>query len=130
MTVNKPDRWMYRAEVKRIIDGDTIDVLIRWDIGFKIVAETYQRIRLARIDAPEVRGPERPRGLEATEWLKKELGFVGPHTTRVVMLTDKDPDVFGRYIAEIWLDDEVHNLEVPSINDRMVTAGHAEYRDY
>ena len=41
--------YQYKAEVVRIVDGDTIDVVI--DLGFKIT--TNQRIRFARINTPE-----------------------------------------------------------------------------
>ena len=41
--------YQYKAKVERIVDGDTIDVVI--DLGFKIT--TNQRIRLAGINTPE-----------------------------------------------------------------------------
>ncbi len=119
MTVNKPSKWIYKAEVAKIVDGDTIDVLIRWDIGFKITCETYQRLRLARINAPEIRGPERPQGLLAKQWLTEQT----PIGSTVYIHTEKD-DAFGRYITEIYLPDGTN------INDKMVEFGHAEYKQY
>lgn len=44
--------WTYKAKVERIVDADTIDVSI--DCGFHIY--TRKRLRLARIDAPEIFG--------------------------------------------------------------------------
>lgn len=41
--------YNYKATVERIVDGDTIDVVI--DLGFKIT--TNQRIRLKDINTPE-----------------------------------------------------------------------------
>lgn len=122
MTANKPVDYIYDATVLRIIDGDTIDVAIRWDIGFKIVAETKQRLRLAGINAPEVRGPERPAGLAATQWLAIHL----PVGSTVKLQTLKDPDAFGRYIATLWHDDYPDK----TLNDAMVEAGHAEWKRY
>lgn len=46
-------QYVYRvAKVDRVIDGDTVDLLI--DLGFNIF--TKQRIRFAGIDTPELRG--------------------------------------------------------------------------
>lgn len=42
-------RWLYKAKVERVIDGDTLDVDV--DLGFGIRFKT--RIRLAGINAPE-----------------------------------------------------------------------------
>lgn len=119
MNFNSPIAWSYQAEVKKIVDGDTIDVLIRWDIGFKIVCETYQRLRLARIDAPEVRGKERPEGLKAKSWLQETI----PIGSTIWLETEKD-DAFGRYIADIF------NQFDDCVNDLMVEAGHAVYKNY
>jgi micrococcal nuclease len=71
----KEAKKMYQYKVKkfdRIIDGDTVDILI--DVGFDITIK--QRVRLLNIDAPETRTKdleEKERGLEAKYWLEKEL---------------------------------------------------------
>ena len=41
----------YKAEIVKVVDGDTIDVLV--DLGFRIT--THQRLRLKNIDTPELR---------------------------------------------------------------------------
>lgn len=41
--------WQYRAKVARVVDGDTVDLVL--DAGFRI--QTQQRVRMARINAPE-----------------------------------------------------------------------------
>jgi micrococcal nuclease len=41
----------YVREIKSVVDGDTIDVVI--DLGFNVLFE--QRVRLAGIDTPESR---------------------------------------------------------------------------
>ena len=43
--------YEYKARVHRIIDGDTVDVVI--DLGFEMT--TRQRIRLYGINTPETR---------------------------------------------------------------------------
>ena len=47
--------YTYKAKVLRWVDGDTLLCLI--DLGFYTNKE--ERIRLARIYAPELRGPEK-----------------------------------------------------------------------
>ena len=66
---------MYQYKIKkirRIIDGDTVDVEI--DLGFGI---TYShRVRLKGINTAETKTSnleEKAKGLAAKEWLKKEL---------------------------------------------------------
>lgn len=107
--------YHYNAEVIKIVDADTIDVNI--DVGFG--GSRIERLRLARINAPEVRGPEREAGLEAKDWLEDII----PLHSRVRIRTYKD-DSFGRYIAEVWLSGW------QNINDMLVEAGHAVYKDY
>lgn len=61
---------VYRAVCSRVIDGDTVEVLI--DVGFE--GYQYETIRLAVYDAPETyrasTEDERARGLEAAEYLR------------------------------------------------------------
>ena len=44
--------YRYRAELDRVVDGDTFDVLI--DLGFYI--RIKERIRLEEVDTPEIYG--------------------------------------------------------------------------
>ena len=63
--------YEYRAFVRKIYDGDTITVDI--DLGFDVVLKD-QKIRLVRINAPEVRGKERPEGLKSRDALRSKIG--------------------------------------------------------
>ena len=61
--------YEYRAQLIKVIDGDTIDAKI--DLGFGISIE--KRVRLVGIDAPEVRTldiDEKSRGKRAKRRLK------------------------------------------------------------
>ena len=49
--------YHYKATVNRVIDGDTVDMIM--DLGFGV--SKLVRIRLADIGAPEVKGDERLR---------------------------------------------------------------------
>lgn len=114
--------FRYKAMVYRIVDGDTVDVLVRYDVGFDQVIDWVQRVRLARIDAPERRRPTYDAGVAATEWLESRI----PPGTVIWLVTSKD-DSFGRYIAEVYASDDA---AVGALSDEMVDAGHAQYRDY
>lgn len=107
----------YRAVVRHVVDGDTLDALV--DLGFNQFS--YQTIRLAGIDAPEKnRAATKEAGLAAKRFLE---GLV-PVGTQVVLVTEPDPDSFGRYIAIVDRSDGVE------INQALVDAGHAVFREY
>jgi len=66
-----PDAFVYRAELDRVVDGDTIDVVL--DLGFSVKLHK-QRVRLHGIDTPESRTrdlAEKKLGLAAKERLKE-----------------------------------------------------------
>jgi len=112
--------YHYRAEVISIYDGDTITVDV--DEGFG--DSTKEILRLARINAPEVRGEERNKGLEARDWLRLAI----PPGSQIFIHTDKDKTgKYGRYIAEIYTLEDGNYI---NLNDELVLTGHAEYREY
>ena len=115
-----PERaYVFRARLERIIDGDSLDLFI--DCGLH--AYRLERVRLYGVDAPEVRGPERPRGEDATEyvgqWLVEAHGNADNLAWPLLVATYKS-DAFGRYLALIW-DDEGRCL-----NDDIIAAGYAD----
>ena len=63
--------YEYRAFVRKVYDGDTITVDI--DLGFDVVLKG-QKIRLLKINAPEVRGEQRPEGLKSRDALRERIG--------------------------------------------------------
>jgi len=85
--------YTYRAELVRVIDGDT--VVLNVDLGFEHWLHN-QTFRLYGIDAPETRTTdldEKRRGLQAKEWLEcrstDNLSFSSRSKTR------KDHSVAG-----------------------------------
>ena len=87
--------YVYRAVVVRVVDGDTVDADI--DLGFSTY--TRQRLRLAGINAPEVRGGERVEGEAAKQWLIDRLRNVD---WVVTVETQKDRQgKYGRYLATL-----------------------------
>jgi micrococcal nuclease len=107
----------YVREVKNVVDGDTIDVVI--DLGFNVLFE--QRVRLAGIDTPESRTSdkaEKALGLEAKEYLKKHIKAA----KNVVIRTEKmdSSEKYGRILGWVYLDGDSE-----SINNKMIIDGYA-----
>ena len=99
-------------EVIKVVDGDTIDVLI--DLGFGLTKK--ERVRVAGIDTPESRTRdkyEKYLGLEAKEYLKKQL-----EKGDIIIRTSKDGK-YGRMLG--WL---FHENEKVSIQEDMITRGY------
>ena len=67
--------YWYKATLRRIYDADTIYADI--DVGFGITIRGSngkgEALRLARINAPEIRGIQRSQGLEAKAWLEEQI---------------------------------------------------------
>jgi len=104
-------------EVKNVVDGDTIDVII--DLGFDILFSS--RVRLAGIDTPESRTTdkaEKALGIEAKEYLKKQL----KDAKSVVIRTEKmdSSEKYGRILGWVYI-----NGESESINNKMINDGYA-----
>ena len=104
-------------EVKNVVDGDTIDVVI--DLGFDILFAS--RVRLAGIDTPESRTTdkaEKALGIEAKEYLKKQL----KDAKSVVIRTEKmdSSEKYGRILGWVYV-----NGESESVNNKMISDGYA-----
>ena len=99
------EMYEYKCEVKRIVDGDTVDVII--DLGFSILYST--RVRLYGIDTPESRTrdkDEKVRGFLSkyylTDWLEKG---------DVIIRTHRDKKgKFGRVLGEMVVGGKNINL--------------------
>ena len=94
--------YEYSCEVKRVVDGDTVDVVL--DLGFDISYST--RVRLYGIDTPESRTrdlDEKARGKMAGTFLKEAI----EDGEKVVVQTKlKDSKgKYGRVLGEIIVDD-------------------------
>ncbi len=104
-------------EVKNVVDGDTIDVVI--DLGFDIMFAS--RVRLAGIDTPESRTTDKAEkvlGVEAKEYLKKQL----KDAKSVVIRTEKmdSSEKYGRILGWVYV-----NGESESLNNKMINDGYA-----
>jgi micrococcal nuclease len=93
------------SKIRRIIDGDTVDVTI--DLGFNI--HLNHRVRLSNIDAPSIRTLNeevKKYGLRAKEKLEEYLNS----GDNIIVATQKpsETEKYGRILGEIYV--EGHNL--------------------
>ena len=117
---NEDSLYHYRALITAAYDGDTVTAEI--DLGLKTVVKG-EKLRLHRINAPEMRGEDKVAGKASRDWLRSRI--LGK---AVIIETFKDKrGKYGRYIAEIWLPE---NDGYTNINDELVAQGHAVYKEY
>jgi len=108
--------YEYKAQVVKVYDGDTITVDV--DLGFKTCIKG-EKIRLLRINAPEVRGEEKESGKLSRDFLKNLL-----LDQEIMLRTTKDKKgKYGRYLGEVFFNGS-------NVNDLMVEKGFAKYQDY
>lgn len=112
--------YRYKARVLRVVDGDTLDVLV--DMGFGCMCT--QRLRLLGVNTPELRPrkgtaaekeDEKRRAIQATEYVERVL------PNNIIIDTEKD-DAFGRYLAEIYFFD---SGQWSHLNALLLEKGHA-----
>ena len=91
LTLNQPkSSYTYKAELERVVDGDTIHVKL--DLGFGI--KHREILRLAKINAAEAETTEGKKATTALKKILKDLPFL-------IVKTNKT-DIYGRYIADVF----------------------------
>ena len=111
--------YLYNAEVKKIIDGDTFDIII--DLGFDTLRKG--RVRLYGVNTPESRTAnleEKKMGLAAKEFTDQWITAAG-HKIKIETILDKN-EKYGRILARVW------NETGESLNEAIVKSGLA--REY
>lgn len=104
--------YEYKAQIVRVIDGDTLELNIDLGLG---TSRPKEIIRLARINTPELGTPA---GDQAKLFVSQ---FVGQ---AVVINTLKDrKEKWQRYLAEVTVDKTVN------LNDLLVNNGYAVLYD-
>ena len=91
--------YTYPALVERVIDGDTIWVII--DAGFKI--KLREKLRFRGINTPE---PPTSEGERAKRFVARRL----PQGASIVVFTDRS-DKYDRYVADIFYLPNVTNYD-------------------
>ena len=131
--------YTYKANVIKVVDGDTVDLDI--DLGFGIVFKK-QRGRLWGINAPESRTrdkEEKKRGLAAKARLIKILKL----NNNEVHFTSKEKGKYGRYLVRLFVEkmpttkrivlqagkdykkEEILETIYYDVNEALVVEGHA-----
>jgi len=110
------------TEIVKVLDGDTIDVLI--DLGFDLFKK--ERVRIAGVDTPEKRTrdlEEKALGIDATNWLKKKLeDTIAGDGDELTIRTELKGGVgkYGRLLGWLYVGDS--DL---SLNEQMIQEGYA-----
>lgn len=100
--------YTYRAEVMRVIDGDTVELEV--DCGFRL--KFRDRFRLASINAPE-------KDASSTNYLIQLLSNPDSGSYNTFTIQTTKPDKYGRWLVTIL------SADGSSINQKMIDAGHA-----
>ena len=125
--ISIPDfKYWYDAELRSVYDADTMRVNLNLGLGITASGDDGKGVvlRLFGIDAWELRGPERPHGIEARDfvrWLLQDKNIL------INTIAD-DTGKYGRLLAivfveispGIWLD----------LNQELVNNGYAEVAEY
>tara|TARA_B100001175_G_C19283468_1_gene529957 strand:+ start:180 stop:569 length:390 start_codon:yes stop_codon:yes gene_type:complete len=115
------EKYIYRAKLDRVVDGDTVDALI--DVGFDIWFK--KRIRFKGVDTWE----SRTRNLE-----EKKLGKLATERTRQLLedvsskpgyfrLKSYGLGKYGRVIGELFVMDKEGKQW--NVNETLLAEGHA-----
>ncbi|MCK4828804.1 thermonuclease family protein [bacterium] len=140
----KQSLYYYKAIITDIYDADTVTADI--DLGCGVWLRG-QKLRLFGINAPEMRGPEKPQGIISRDWLRKQIPIWNVDTEYLLSLSSKgnndlskyDGSVmiqtikdktgkFGRLLAIIFKSGELG--EWINLNELMVKLGYAVKKEY
>ena len=119
------DKYIYRAKLDRVVDGDTVDALI--DVGFDIWFK--KRIRFVGIDTWESRTrnlEEKKKGLAAKARTKQLLEEVS-NKRGYFRLKSHGLGKYGRVLGELFIMDG--SGKQISINETLISEGHAYVYD-
>ena len=116
--------YEYNCTVERVVDGDTIDVVL--DLGFDILYKS--RVRLYGIDTPESRTrdkDEKARGKMAGSFLEEAI----EDGEKVIIQTKlKDSKgKFGRILGDVIVDDI--NINQLMVKCHLAVAYHGQSKD-
>lgn len=110
-------RYIYRAHVVHVVDGDTYDVDV--DLGMNV--HVRERVRLYNVDTPEVYGVKKDSveyaaGMAASTFVRDLI-----EGRDVWIETYKDAKgKYGRYIATVYIDDDMQR----DLGTEIINEGH------
>jgi endonuclease YncB( thermonuclease family) len=112
------DLYTYRAWVVRVLDGDTVEVVV--DLGFGV--RSVQTLRLRGLDCPELVSKE---GKEAKAFVESVIASpVGAKQSQpFVLIKTVKSDKYDRYLADIFYSDKTGTQVY--LNNLLLEKGHA-----
>ena len=119
------EKYIYRAKLDRVVDGDTVDALI--DIGFDIWFK--KRIRFKGVDTWESRTrnlEEKALGLKAKARTKELLEKVSSKSG-YFRIKSYGLGKYGRVLADVFIMDK--DGKQWNVNKTLITEGHAYVYD-
>ena len=119
------DKYIYKAKLDRVVDGDTVDALI--DVGFDIWFK--KRIRFKGVDTWESRTrnlEEKALGLKAKARTKELLEEVSSKSG-YFRIKSYGLGKYGRVLADIFIEDK--DGKQWNINQTLISEGHAYVYD-
>ena len=117
--------YEYKAKIDRVVDGDTIDVII--DLGFDVWKK--MRVRMEGINTPESRTrdkEEKARGLAA----KARLVEILEYNNNKCILKVSGVGKYGRALATVLVDslsplNGEDGITLIDVNKQLIEEGHA-----
>ena len=119
------EKYIYRAKLDRVVDGDTVDALI--DVGFNIWFK--KRIRFKGVDTWESRTrnlEEKALGLKAKARTKELLEKVSSKSG-YFRIKSYGLGKYGRVIADVFIEDK--DGKQWNVNQTLISEGHAYVYD-
>ena len=116
--------YEYRCKIRRVVDGDTVDIDI--DLGFGVWLHK-ERVRIYGIDTPESRTrdkEEKKYGLMAKEFVKQ---FVKGDSIKLTTQKYDAKGKFGRILGDIIVDDK--SLSETMIQEHHAVANHGQSKE-
>ncbi len=117
--------YYYSAHVTAVYDGDTVTVDVDLGLG---VFKHNQTIRFWKVNTPELRGPDRKRGLEVRDFVRDHV--LDQDVLLRTILDKRGEDQtgkFGRLLGEILVEDK--HGEIININELLLEKGMATAMD-
>jgi micrococcal nuclease len=121
MTPIPESLWVYRADIERVVDGDTVVAVIDCGFGLHLYrGNEGARLRLLGVDSPEriQRGWAAARDFTLA-WVR-EAGQADESNRFPFIIRTSKADAFGRYLSTVW-----RISDGACLNDALLDAGHA-----
>ena len=113
--------YTYRAFITRVIDGDSFECEVDPGFRLRLLLKGRQACRVLGINAPEVTGATKEAGLAAAARARELIE--GKHLI-IRTYRDDQTDKYGRYLADVFLEDG------RMLGEALVAEGHAVFATY